>query len=65
MDQITIDVSDARDVRQGDTAVFIGKNGDAEISVFEIAEQAGTIPNEILSRLGVRLGRCAVYGVLM
>ena len=57
MDQMTVDVSDIDDVYQGGTATLIGKDGDQEIKVVDIARQAGTIPNEILSRLGSRLDR--------
>jgi len=57
MDQTMVDVTDIEDVRQGDVAVVIGRDGGAEISAYDIAAQAGTIPNEILSRLGSRLER--------
>jgi len=60
MDQITVDVSDINNVKQGDVAVLIGKDGSEEISVLEIAKQSGTIPNEILARLGTRLKRIAL-----
>ena len=45
---------------QGDTAVIFGSSGDESISVCDVAEQAGTIANEILSRLGGRLERYTV-----
>jgi serine/alanine racemase len=57
MDQMTVDISDIDDVCQGGTVTLIGKDGDKEIKVVDIARQAGTIPNEILSRLGSRLDR--------
>lgn len=60
MDQMSVDVTDITDVCQNDIAVIIGKSGDAEISVGEIAKQADTISNEILSRLGGRLSRFCV-----
>ena len=47
-------------VASGDIAVLIGKSGGAEITACELAEQAGTISNEILSRLGERLERVVV-----
>ena len=58
MDMITVDVTSIENVKQGDIAVIIGKDGDKEITVFDLAEQMGTVPNEILSRLGSRLERC-------
>lgn len=57
MDQAMIDVSHIENAGVGDTAVVIGHSGGAAISVNEFAEWAGTIPNEIVSRLGERLER--------
>lgn len=60
MDQVLLDVTDVPRVRPGDTAVFIGRDGGEEITAAGSAEQAGTIANEILSRLGGRLERILV-----
>lgn len=60
MDQTIVDVTDVPDVKAGDTAVLIGRSGDREISVCDIAQKTGTITNEILSRLGARLERSIV-----
>ncbi len=57
MDQMMVDVSGIEDVKQGDIAVIIGKSDKDEITACEIAEQAGTVSTEILSRLGRRLER--------
>lgn len=57
MDQTLLDVTGVPEAAVGDTAVFIGKSGDREITACDVAEQAGTISNEILSRLGPRLER--------
>ncbi len=57
MDQMMVDVTGIEGVRRGDIAVIIGKSGKAEITACEIAEQAGTVSTEILSRLGTRLER--------
>ena len=57
MDQTIVDVSGIPDIRPGDTAVIIGASEEAEITAGQIAEQCGTISNEILSRLGARLDR--------
>jgi len=57
MDQMSVDVTDIPNVERSDIAVIIGQSGNAEISVGDIAEQAGTISNEILSRMGGRLQR--------
>ena len=60
MDQTLIDITDIPDVSLGDCAVLIGRSGDLEISACDLAEQTGTISNEILSRLGERLERIVV-----
>jgi len=62
MDQIMVDVSDL-DERpcRGDEAVVLGRQGAEEISAAELAERAGTISWEILTRFGSpRLGRVEV-----
>ena len=59
MDQLMLDVTGIEDVRVGDEAVFIGRQGDCVIYAEELAENAGTITNELFSRLGARVeGRC-------
>ena len=57
MDQTIVDVSGIPHIQPGDTAVIIGVSGEEEITAGQIAEQCGTISNEILSRLGARLDR--------
>lgn len=57
MDQMIVDISDIHNVRVGDSATIIGKAENSEITVYEVAEKADTITNEILSRLGTRLER--------
>lgn len=57
MDQTSVDVSEIENVQPGDTAVIIGKSGELEITAGQVADQCGTITNEILSRLGTRLER--------
>lgn len=60
MDQTTVDITDIPDAHTGDIAVIIGKSGDEEISVYELADKSGTITNEILSRMGPRLNRITI-----
>lgn len=57
MDMTIVDVTNIPDVSAGQIAVLIGKSGALESSASEIAECAGTITNDILSRLGGRLER--------
>ncbi len=60
MDQTLADVTDIPGVSFGDETVFIGSSSGQEITACDMAEQAGTISNEILSRLGGRLERVVV-----
>ena len=60
MDQMLVDVTDIKKVKQGDIAVLIGKSGDLEITAYDLAEQTESITNEILSRLGARLERILI-----
>ncbi len=57
MDQMMVDFSEVSQVEAGDEAVLIGKSGDLEIRAEDMAQWAGTISNEILSRMGGRLER--------
>ena len=52
MDHMLADVTDSPDVKIGDIVTLIGKDGDQQITVQEVAEKANTIPYEILTRLG-------------
>ena len=47
-------------LRIGDEAVLIGKQGDLEITVDQVAEKAGTISYEILTGIGKRISRIYV-----
>ena len=56
MDMITIDVT-GLDVSPGDDVVLIGRQGDDEITAREMAATIGTIPWEVVCRLGARIER--------
>jgi alanine racemase len=56
MDMLMADVS-GLDVSPGDEVVIIGAQGDERIDVREMAAQIGTIPYEILCRIGSRIER--------
>lgn len=62
MDLTLVDVTDAGAVRPGDEVVLLGRQGGAEIRVEDLAEAAGTLPYEILSRIGRRVPRSAAPG---
>lgn len=57
MDQTLVDVTDIPETAPGDAAVLIGRSGAQELTACHVAEQAGTITNELLSRMGPRLER--------
>lgn len=57
MDQLMADVTDIPGVKPGDVATLIGRDGNETISAEQVADEAGTIANELLSRLGTRLER--------
>jgi alanine racemase len=56
MDMTTIDVT-GTDVAPGDDVVIVGEQGKESIGVREIAAAIGTIPYELLCRLGARIER--------
>ena len=55
MDQFLADVTDLAHVECGDLVTLIGQDGNEVIFAYDVAQQAGTISNELLSRLGSRL----------
>lgn len=55
MDQLAVDVTDIAGVKVGMTAVLIGKDGEEEITAPMVADNAGSIANELLCRMGRRL----------
>lgn len=55
MDQLMVDVTHIDTVHPNDVVTIIGGDGNDQISCEEYAEKAGTITNDILSRLGSRL----------
>ena len=57
MDMLTVDVTDIDGVGPGDEVVFLGSQGDQRIDAREMAAWIGTIPYEILCRLGARVER--------
>jgi alanine racemase len=60
MDMLTVDVSAIPGVSPGDEVVFLGSQGTAAwqtIDAREMAAWIGTIPYEVLCRLGARVER--------
>jgi alanine racemase len=60
MDMITVDVTGLEDVQPGDEVVLLGRQGSEswqQIDAREVASAIGTIPWEIVCRLGTRVER--------
>jgi len=57
MDQTMINVTHIHHVRQGDEVVLIGRQGDEEITVDEVAARLGTINYEVVSEILARVPR--------
>jgi alanine racemase len=60
MDMITVDVTNLGDVQPGDEVVILGRQGSEswqQIDAREVAAAVGTIPWEIVCRLGTRIER--------
>jgi len=60
MDLMMIDVSKIDNAQVGDEVVLMGCDGNEEISCAELAKTAGTIPWEIVTRIGTRVRRVYV-----
>ncbi len=61
MDQIMVDVSKVKNVKLGDEAVLLGRQGSQEISADELSKLADTIHYEIVCSLGNRLPKVYKY----
>lgn len=57
MDQFMVDVTAIDGVSEGDQVVLIGRSGDLEITVEEIADHMGSINYEVVCQLGKRIPR--------
>jgi alanine racemase len=57
MDMTMVDVTDILDVKPGDPAVLIGREGPSEISAMDLAKWQDTIPYEVLCGIGHRVRR--------
>lgn len=61
MDQLMIDASTLPDIRPGERATLIGRDGDEEITVDDVAREAETISHEILTGLSPRVPRTYIH----
>lgn len=60
MDQLLADVTGIPEVQEDDTVTLIGRDGEQVLTAEEVAQDAGTITNELLSRLGERVTRVII-----
>ncbi len=60
MDMIVIDVSKTKNVKAGDVVTLIGRDGKEEIGAHELAELAGTINYELVTRLNPLIKRVLI-----
>jgi alanine racemase len=57
MDVTLLDVTDVPGVSVGDEVVIFGRQGESEITVYEVAERCGTIAYEVTCGIGKRVPR--------
>ena len=62
MDQLMVDISPSGEAYNGDEVVLIGRQGDQEIRVEELASLLDTTPHEVLVLLNQRVPRVVVNG---
>jgi alanine racemase len=57
MDQFMVDVTDIKEVQQGDRVTLLGRDGDSYISVEELSEWSHSFPYELVCTVGKRIPR--------
>lgn len=57
MDVCLVDLSAVPSLRPGDCVTLLGRDGDQTLDALEIAQRCGTIPYEVLVRIGRRVTR--------
>lgn len=60
MDQMMVDITGLRDIHVNDIATIVGHEKALTIRAEDVTQEAGTITNELLSRIGARLERFTV-----
>ncbi len=55
MDQLAVDITEAKEIAIGDVATLIDAEGCTELSADVVAKNSGSISNELLCRMGERL----------
>ena len=57
MDLTTVDVTGVPEVQIGEEAVIVGRDGEAELTAWDMAKLLGTVPYEVLTSIGSRVER--------
>ena len=60
MDQIIVDVTEVSDIAVGDEVVLMGRQGRAEISIYDWCDKLQTIPYEVTCGISARVPRVYV-----
>jgi len=60
MDQTMVDLGPETRVRAGDEVVLIGRSGDQEITLYELAKAMGTVPCDVACQIGRRVERITI-----
>lgn len=61
MDQLMLDVSDIKDLKQGDIVTVVGEDNDETITFNELSNKIGTISYELMCLIGRRVPRVYTY----
>ena len=65
MDMCMIDVTDTPGVRTGDEVILIGRQGNDEITVEDVARRLGTIGYEVVAQILARVPREVAAGDIL
>jgi len=57
MDMVVVDVTGVKDVKAGDVVTLIGRDGREQITADELADLAGTVNYEIVTRINPLIER--------
>jgi alanine racemase len=62
MDQIMVDVTDIPEAREEDEVILLGRSGDEEIAMYDIARASGVVHYEFMCSLHHRMPRYYLKG---
>jgi alanine racemase len=60
MNMVMVDVSHVLDIKLEDEVVLLGKQGNEEITVDELAQKIGTINYEVVTRINPLIPRISI-----